>query len=183
MALGVAMAQPPQPQTPPAQNSQQQNATQSDQQQQKSTQSDKNQKMSDQKMNANSASTSTALPELKTTSFKGILVDMSCASQSSGTDKSAATTTADRSTTTDKSASNDKSAGANDCPVSANSSQFGLKMDDGKTVRFDLVGNQRAQDAVKNQKSWSKDLSANKPIHAKVSGVLNGDKLIVSSIH
>ena len=58
-----------------------------------------------------------------------------------------------------------------------------MKLDDGKTVRFDLVGNQRAQDALKNDKRWSKDLSANKPIHATVSGVLNGDKLIVSSIH
>jgi len=58
-----------------------------------------------------------------------------------------------------------------------------MKLDDGKTVRFDLVGNQRAQDALKNDKRWNKDLSANKPIHAKVSGVLNGDKLIVSSIY
>lgn len=141
------------PQTPPAQDQQQKPA------------------QSDQKMNANAASNSTALPEMKTTSFKGVLVDMSCASPSAGT------------TTADRSASNDKSATGGDCPVTANSSHFGLKMDDGKTVRFDMVGNQRAQDAVKNQKSWSKDLSANKPIHAKVSGVLNGDKLIVSSIH
>jgi hypothetical protein len=58
-----------------------------------------------------------------------------------------------------------------------------MKLDDGKMVHFDLVGNQRAQDALKNDKRWSKDLSANKPIHATVSGVLTGDKLIVSSIH
>jgi hypothetical protein len=58
-----------------------------------------------------------------------------------------------------------------------------MKLDSGQTVRFDLVGNQRAQDALKNDKRWTKDLSANKPIRATVSGVLNGDKLIVSSIH
>jgi hypothetical protein len=66
--------------------------------------------------------------------------------------------------------------------VSANSSEMGLKMDDGKVVRFDLVGNQRAQDAMKNDKRWSKELGANKPLKVKVNGVMNGDKLIVTSI-
>jgi len=66
--------------------------------------------------------------------------------------------------------------------VSANSSELGMRLDEGKTVRFDLVGNQRAQNALKDDKRWSKDMSANKPIRVKVSGVLNGDKLIVTSI-
>ena len=69
------------------------------------------------------------------------------------------------------------------CPVSANSSEMGMTLDAGRTVRFDLVGNQRAQDALKNNKRWSKAISENKPIRAKVSGVLSGDKLIVSSIN
>ena len=56
-----------------------------------------------------------------------------------------------------------------------------MKLDDGKTVRFDLVGNQRAQDELKNNKSWNKELTAGKPIHAKVNGVMNDDKLIVST--
>ena len=79
-----------------------------------------------------------------------------------------------------KTSTNDSAAS---CPVSASSSQLGMKLEDGKTVRFDLVGNQRAQDLLKNDKRWSKDISANKPIRAKVSGVLNGDKLIVAAIH
>ena len=58
-----------------------------------------------------------------------------------------------------------------------------MKMDDGRTVKFDLVGNQRAQDAIKNGKGWNKQITAKKPIRAKVDGVLTGDKLIVSSIH
>lgn len=112
---------------------------------------------SDTKAGATSTN-ATAMPEMKTTTFKGVLVDMAC---SSG-----------------------KSAGAEGaCPVSANSSSLGMKLDDGKTVPFDMVGNQRAQDALKNDKRWSKDLSANKPIHAKVEGVMSGDKLIVASIH
>jgi hypothetical protein len=111
---------------------------------------------------------------MKTSTFKGVLVDMACASRTSS---SAETKPAN---TEAKPAASD--AGGN-CAVSASSSELGLKLDDGKTVRFDLVGNQRAQDALKNDKRWSKDVSENKPIHAKVNGVLNGDKLIVAAIH
>jgi hypothetical protein len=124
------------------------------------------------------ASSSATPSEMKTTTFKGILVDMACASHGSASAE-ATPPASDQSNTANRSTSD---SGAN-CPVSANSSELGMKLDGGKTVHFDLVGNQRAQDAIKSDKRWSKDLSANKPIHATVSGVLNGDKLIVSSIH
>lgn len=70
-----------------------------------------------------------------------------------------------------------------DCPVTQNSTQLGLKMDNGQVVRFDLVGNQRAQDALKTNKGWNKNMTANKPVKVKISGVMQGDKLIVSSIN
>ena len=126
-------------------------------------------------------STSKALPEMKTTTFKGVLVDMSCYSRTSGSagSRPAAAEAASQSNTANRSASN---AGAS-CPVSASSSEIGMTMINGQTARFDLVGNERAQDAMKNNKRWSKSISENKPIQATVSGVLNGDKLIVSSIH
>ena len=145
---------------------------------------------SDAKTGTPTGSASKPLAEMKTTTFKGVLVDMSC----SNTSASAATATAGgakQPSDASKASASDQSNTANrsvsdsgaSCPVTANSSVLGMKLDDGKTVRFDLVGNQRAQDAIKNEKRWSKDLSENKPIHAKVSGVLNGDKLIVTSIH
>jgi len=80
------------------------------------------------------------------------------------------------------SGSANRSSGS-ECPATASSQTLGLKMDNGQTVRFDLVGNQRAQDELKNNKGWNKNLTANKPIKVKISGVLQGDKLIVSSIH
>jgi hypothetical protein len=135
---------------------------------------------------------SATLPEMKTTDFKGVLVDMSCSRTSTSADTTpaagGATQTSDhpsKAPASDQSNSANRSAGDSgaSCSVSANSSEFGMKLDDGKTVRFDLVGNARAQDAVKNDKKWSQDISANKPIHAKASGILNGDKLIVTSIH
>ena len=56
-------------------------------------------------------------------------------------------------------------------------------MENGQVARFDLVGNQRAQDEFKNNKKWTSAASSNKPITVKISGVMQGDKLIVSSIH
>ncbi len=162
VVMGMAIAQtqgtPPAPQdqttAPQSQSNQMKKAT-------KTTAND---------MKGDANRSGSALPEMKTATYKGTLVDMSCASQSAG-----------------NSGGESKAAGTeskgNECPVSANSSQFGLKMTDGRTVKFDLVGNQRAQDAVKNDKSWNKEITANKPLHVKVNGALNGDKLIVSSIH
>jgi len=138
----------------------------------------------DAKANTN-AQAGTALPEMKTSSFKGVLVDMSCAGTSAGTAAPASaaqpsdSAKAPETNTANRSASD---SGAN-CPVSASSTNMGLKLEDGRTVRFDLVGNQRAQDELKNNKKWTKAIGENKPIQAKVSGVLNGDKLIVASIH
>lgn len=184
IALGVTLAQ----NTPPAASPQE--TPQKETPQATTPTNPQTNTQSDAKTGTPAASASKTPAEMKTTTFKGILVDMSC----SPTSASAATATAGGATQpsdASKASASDQSNTANrsvsdsgaTCPVSANSSQLGMKLDDGKTVRFDLVGNQRAQDAIKNEKRWSKDLSENKPIHAKVSGVLNGDKLIVTSIH
>lgn len=168
VALGMALAQ-----TMPASNPTPQDTPQSTTKTQ-----------SDAKAGPPAGSASTTPAEMKTTTFKGVLVDISCASPSSASAETTpaaggATQPSDRSNSTNRSASD---PGTN-CPVSAKSSELGMKLDDGKTVRFDLVGNQRAQDALKNDKRWSKNIGENKPIRATVSGVLNEDKLIVSSIH
>jgi hypothetical protein len=55
-------------------------------------------------------------------------------------------------------------------------------MDDGRVLRFDLVGNDRAQEAFKNKKKWGEAASAGKPVKVTVKGVMSGEKLIVSSI-
>ena len=122
--------------------------------------------------------------EMKTANYKGVLVDMSCASHTPG---AASTSESPGGAAADSEKANSANRSASDsgasCPASANSTALGMKLDDGKTVRFDLVGNQRAQDELKNNKSWNKELSAGKPIHAKVIGAMNNDKLIVSDIH
>jgi hypothetical protein len=136
------------------------------------------------KTQSGSATATTAPAEMKTATYKGVLVDMSCASQSTG-GTAAAPANSETAQPAEPANSANRAAGDSgaSCPVTAQSTNIGMKLDNGQTVRFDLVGTQRAQDALKNDKGWSKDLSANKPVHAKVEGVLQGDKLIVSSIH
>jgi hypothetical protein len=70
-----------------------------------------------------------------------------------------------------------------DCAVSSGSLQLGMKLDNGRTVTFDLVGNLRAQDELKNNRQWKRSLAAGRTIHATVIGVLQGDRLIVTLIH
>ncbi len=130
-------------------------------------------------MQDSKATTTPAAPttpaEMKTQTYRGVLVDTSCGG---GTNTSASTNNAPSNSST---SSADRTAGQG-CALSANSIQLGLKMKDGRTVRFDMVGNQRAQDALKNKKKWNEAASAGKEIRVTVKGALTGDKLIVSSI-
>ena len=133
---------------------------------------------------AASTQSGNALPELKTQSYKGTLVDASCAGGGSSSAASASTTPA--STTSTKpaasgGASADRSGGS--CSVSTSTSQFALQTKDGRTLRFDSVGNERAKEALQTKKKWSEAVSSGKPIEAKVSAAETGDKLTVLSIH
>ena len=112
------------------------------------------------------------LPELKTQTYSGTLVDASCAG--------AASTASAPSTSADRAA---PSAGNSSCTVSASTTQFALQLQDGKTVKFDDVGNMRAQEAFKAHKKWGDSAAANKAVRVKASGVLDGDKLTVMSVN
>ena len=131
--------------------------------------------------------------ELKTQTYKGTLVDASCAggggaattSSSSSTSRS----TADRSASSNKTEA-DKSGEANragdsgkSCNATTSTTAFGLQMRDGHVMRFDSVGNERAKEALAAKKKWQDDASAGKPIHVTASGTESGDTLTVVSIH
>jgi len=60
---------------------------------------------------------------------------------------------------------------------------FALRLDDGKVLKFDSVGNIRAASELKTRQKWTKDLAENKPVHAKVDGLQNGDTITVTDIH
>jgi hypothetical protein len=141
------------------------------------------------------------MPEVKTETYKGTLVDASCAGSAGGAGSQAtanrsgtgAGTTAGNTQAGNTSAANAQGGGnkgeasrsdmaGGSCAASSNTTQFALKMKDGKTVTFDMVGNERAQQALKNKKKWTEAASAGKPIRAKVSGVMEGDRLTVVSV-
>ena len=118
------------------------------------------------------------MKEMKTQTYSGTLVEASCAG--AGSDSKA---TAPASPANPAVGSADRTAGNSPgCGLSSGASQFALRMKDGQTVRFDDVGNARAQEAIKNHKKWAESASANKPVRVKVSGVLNGDKMTVLSV-
>jgi hypothetical protein len=118
------------------------------------------------------ASANAALPELKTQIYKGTLLDAACAGGGAQSSTPAATNSSPAATNPSQS-----------CPVSANTKEFALKTNSGQTYRFDSVGNERAEQAVKNKKKWSDLASAGKPIQARVSANLSGDRLTVISIN
>ena len=68
------------------------------------------------------------------------------------------------------------------CAVTSSTSAFALQAVGGQVMKFDSVGNIRAAEMLKSKANWTKDLSAGKPIHAKVSGTLSGETVTVASL-
>jgi hypothetical protein len=169
----------------------------------------------DTQTGSTSGSQSGAVNEMKTKTYKGTLMDASCAGvKGAATAATTATTTpstvsvanpgtpsnpatpatpgsetqsaANRQTTpapegTANRAASDSASGS--CSVSASTSTFAMKLEDGRTLPLDMVGNDRAKEQIQKNKKWTEAASSGKPIHAKVSGVESGEKLVVSSIH
>jgi hypothetical protein len=133
---------------------------------------------------AQRTSAQTGIADKQTQSYKGTLVDASC-TMSSATPSAAGTQQAPAKSKENKNEANRTAAAENPaqaCSISANTTQFALKLNDGRTTPFDSVGNLRAQETIKSKKTWNDAVGSGKPIHAKVSGVMTDDKLMVMSI-
>jgi len=111
--------------------------------------------------------------------WHGTLVDASCAGSSN-------TKTAEQGQPVDTGRPQKGHAKAESpasgCAVSSTTSAFALQTAGGQVVKFDSVGNIRAAEMLKSKPNWTKDLSAGKPIHAKVSGTLSGETITVASL-
>jgi hypothetical protein len=117
-------------------------------------------------------------------SWHGVLVDGNCtggAGASQGNES-----TADQKPSVDTGRPHrghkNRSAETQSCPVSSSTGVFALKTDSGQLMKFDMVGNTRTAETLKTKPAWTKNLSENKPIKAKVSGILNGDTITVTDI-
>ncbi|HLH16701.1 MAG TPA: hypothetical protein VKX45_05755 [Bryobacteraceae bacterium] len=105
--------------------------------------------------------------QMQTMTYRGVLVDTACAAPEGAA----------------KPAEGTANRAAGECAVTEKTANLGIKLADGRVVRFDLVGTRRAEEEMKTNKRWSRDLAAGKPIHATVEGVMANGKLVVSSIH
>jgi hypothetical protein len=115
---------------------------------------------------------------VKTMVYKGVLIDASCLAPTATGQPAPTQGTAEAAA-----AQGSANRMMGDCALSSGSTQMGMKLDDGRTLRFDLVGNQRALDELKVNRRWRSGLSAGKEIRATVIGVIDGDRLIVTLIH
>ena len=114
----------------------------------------------------------------KTMVYRGLLIDASCMAPTASGQPAPTQGTAEAAA-----AQGSANRLMGDCAPSSSSTQLGMKLDDGRTVQFDLVGNRRAQDELKANRRWRRNLAARRPIRATVVGVLKGDRLIVTLIH
>ena len=126
----------------------------------------------------------------QTRSYKGTLVDASCTAGGTAPSPAVVSDSTQQAPDTTKSKQKDEASrsatpetSGQTCSISSNTSQFALKLEDGRTVRFDSVGNLRAQEAIKNKKKWTEAAGSGKPILAKVNGLMIDDKLMVISIN
>ena len=114
-------------------------------------------------------------------SWKGTLVDANCANGGSQAAKESSDSKGVDSGRPEKGHKKSHSE-TEGCLVSSSTTAFAIKTKEGQVMKFDAIGNSRAAEQLKTKASWSKDVAAGKPIHATVSGILNGDSITVISI-
>ena len=132
---------------------------------------------------ADTHSPATSTPNIQ--QWRGTLVEATCAG-ASATKPEDSSGSAEQTPSVDsgrpkKGQAKGESAPAG-CTVTNSTSAFALQANGGQVLKFDSVGNIRAAEMLKNKTNWTKDLSAGKPIHAKVSGTLSGDTITVTSL-
>ena len=128
--------------------------------------------------------------------YKGTLVDAVCARNGAST-TSGSQSAADRTAPPDGAAgtranqagdkgqkreANRQSTGAESCGATANTTDFGLRLQDGRMFHFDSVGSERVKEGFKTKKKWADAAASKKPIRSTVHGVESGDTLMALSV-
>ena len=116
--------------------------------------------------------------------WHGTLVDAGCAGSSNAKTTDAAGAPATQAVDSGRPQNGHAKAEspAAGCALSSTTSAFALQAADGQVMKFDSIGNIRAAEMLKSKANWTKELSAGKPIHAKVSGTLSGETITVASL-
>jgi hypothetical protein len=118
--------------------------------------------------------------------YKGTLVDAVCAtspsSQSSADRAASAEPRASQRDASQKEGTSRQSNAAESCAATAGTTDFALRLSDGRTLRFDSVGSERVKEGLKTKKKWVDAAATRKPIRSTVHGVETGDTLMALSI-
>ena len=118
--------------------------------------------------------------------FKGTLVDAACArtgaAPSPGGQSSADRAASPNASSSEKGGANRQPSGAESCAASANTTEFGLRLNDGRTLHFDSVGSERVKEGLKSKKKWADAAASGKAIRSTVHGVESGDTLMALSV-
>jgi len=143
------------------------------------------------------ASSGDSTTPVKTNSqkYKGTLVDAECAhngastspSSQSSADRAAlsnasAEPRANQGDTSQKEGTSRQSNSAESCAATSGTSDFALRLPDGRTLRFDSVGSERVKEGLKTKKKWADAAATRKPIRSTVHGFETGDTLMALSI-
>ena len=132
----------------------------------------------------------------KSQKYKGTLVDAACVRTNASSATNAGASSADRTAKaspaetpagqegkTKKKGEAARSSNAGDnCAATANTSDFGLRLRDGRALRLDSVGSERAKEELKTKKKWADAASNGKPIRGTVQGFESGDTLVALSV-
>ena len=124
---------------------------------------------------AGQATQTTQTTETKTTTWNGTLVDAGC--YTTHTEHRQTTANPDQSTTTTTTKTEKV-----ECPVTTQTTTFGLMTADGKYVRFDEPSNTKVIEVVKNNKAWRKYIEGREPLKVRVVGTANGDVVVLETI-
>jgi hypothetical protein len=109
-----------------------------------------------------------------TTNMEGTLLDAGC--YTTHTHKTDTNSNAAGSSTTET------RTVATNCPVTAQTTSFGLMTPEGKYVAFDPGGNARVVELVKSNKEWQGFMSEHKPVTVHVIGTADGGTIVVKEI-
>jgi hypothetical protein len=127
---------------------------------------------------------SASLVKTNSQKYKGTLVDAVCAHNGASTSPSSQSS-ADRASQRDasqKEGTSRQSNAAESCAATAGTTDFALRLSDGRTLRFDSVGSERVKEGLKTKKKWVDAAATRKPIRSTVHGVETGDTLMALSI-
>ncbi len=109
--------------------------------------------------------------------WNGTLVDAGCYSQHSS-ERRDSTTDANGNTTR----THQESSTTTTCPVTEETTQFGIVAPSGQYMAFDQPSSERVVEMVHKHHKWNTYITEKKPINVRVIGTPNGNLIVVRNI-